>query len=186
MQIGFYMDRTDEARFAEMVVREGSVFLPASYSSWPIPVMRPPLPDVTTPYMHTLSIWHPEIFREDEMRLENHRPYNPAGEFYLSHLWPVLEFDRSNPDNPQMFLGSLRMEASFGSFRVGKRLPQFSENEVRDFTDRAQKLERFYRKLCTWIRREFVKLERAIFCGPSAISRLPNWMQEHTGPANGE
>src|SRR6185295_3157644 len=99
MQIGFYMDQPDEDRFVEMVSENGAVFLPACYSSWPFPILRPPLPPPTDAYMHSLSIWDPEIFREDEMRLEDHRPYNPAGQFYISSLWPVVNMTRSNPVN---------------------------------------------------------------------------------------
>jgi hypothetical protein len=172
-QISFYADEADEAQLADAVAAEGAVFLPSCYPEWPLPVLRPPLPAPTEPHMAQVVIWHPEIFREDEMLLEDNRPYNPAGRFYLANLWPVLELLRPNPVNRPVYWASLRFDAWYASFRFGRPVPQFSPAEVQDFTARAAELERLYRRLCSWVRGRFIRLGRGVFCGPSVRPRLP-------------
>jgi hypothetical protein len=179
MQIGFFMDETDEGAFFDEVTKEGALFMPSTYPEWPIPVIHPPLPLPTEPYMHSVTIWHPEIFRKDEMWLADHRPYNPAGRFYLSNLWPVLEVIRSNPAVQPMYQGALRLDAEYRSFRTGKSLTAFTEEEVSDFSKRCAELRRLYNRLCALIRRTYVKIDRAFFCGPSGKSTIPlPWLQE--------
>src|SRR5262245_51907883 len=118
-QISFYADENDEARFVNVVEAEGAVFLPSSYPEWPFPVLRSPLSSPTQPYMGAVVIWHPNIFHEHEMFLEDNRPYNPRGKFYISSLWPVIELLRPRPVGSQAYLASLRLDASYASFRFG-------------------------------------------------------------------
>jgi hypothetical protein len=171
-QISFYADEADEAQLADAVAAEGASFLPSCYPEWPLPVLRPPLPAPTEPYMAQVVIWHPEIFREDELLLETNRPYNPAGRFYLANVWPVLELLRPHPINRPVCWASLRLDAWYASFRFGRPVPQFSAAEVQDFTARAEELERLYRRLCSWVRRRFSRLSQGVFCGPSVRPRL--------------
>lgn len=171
-QINFYADEIDEAQFADAVAVEGALFMPLCHPEWPLPVLRPPLPAPTEPYMASMVIWHPEIFREDEMLLEGNRPYNPTGRCYLANLWPVLELLRPHPVNRPVYWASLRFDAWHTSFRFGQPLSQFSHEEVQDFTARAAELERLYRRLCSWIRSRFSRLDRGVFCGPSVRPRL--------------
>ena len=175
-QISFYADQADEAQLADAVAAEGAVFLPSCYPEWPLPVFQPPLPAPTEPYMEQVVIWHPEIFREDEMLLEDNRPYNPAGRFYLANLWPVLELLRPSPVKQPVYWASLRFDAWYASFRFGRPAPQFSPTEIQDFAARAAELERLYRRLCSWVRGRFIRLRRGIFCGPSVRPQLP-WLQ---------
>jgi hypothetical protein len=172
-QICFYADEVDEAQFAGAVAAEGAVFLPSLYPRWPFPILHRPLPPATEPYMARVVVWHPEIFRESEMLLPGNRPYNPAGKFYLAHLWPVLELLRPHPVNRPVYWASLRFDAWYASFRFGRPVPQFSPEEVEDFRARAAELERLYRRLCVWVRRRFARMRRGVFCGPSVGPRLP-------------
>lgn len=171
-QIGFYADENDEARLVRAIENEGAFLLPSCYPEWPFPVLRSPLPASTQPYMGAVVIWHPDIFREQEMLSEDNRPYNPAGKFFISNLWPVIELLRPLPVGPQAYFASLRLVAWYASFRPGRSLPRFSASEKHDFEMRAAELERLYRRLCSWIRHDFARLERGLFCGTSVKARL--------------
>jgi hypothetical protein len=171
-QIVFFADEVDEAQLVEAIAAEGAVFLPSWYPEWPLPLLRPPLPAPTESHMAHVVVWHPEIFREDEMLLEDNRLRSAAG-FYLAKLWPVLQLWRPQPVNPPMNQGNLKCDARYTSFRVGRDCRTFSPAEVQDFTARAAKLERLYRRICSWVRRRFLHLGRGGFCGPSVSPRIP-------------
>jgi hypothetical protein len=140
--------------------------------------------------MAHVVIWSPEIFRESEMLLEDNRPYNPAGKYYLANLWPVLELFRPHPVNQPVYWASLRLDASYASFRFGRPVTQFSPEEVEDFKARVADLGRLHRRLCSWVRQRFVRVGRGMFCGPSVRPRLsdlqtgvaPNQPWQQPGP----
>jgi hypothetical protein len=173
-QLHFYADAADELQFAEAVVAHGAVFMPSYWPEWPFPILRPPLPSPTERRMDRVVIWHREIFREEEMWRPDNRPYNPAGRFYLATCWPVLEFNRPHPAGIPVYWASLRCSAGYWSFRFRKRIPQLSPEEVQDFKARTAQLELLYRRLCSWVRRKFVRVGRATFCGPSVRPHLPH------------
>jgi hypothetical protein len=172
-QIGFFADELDESLFVAAVESEGAKFLPCSYPEWPLPVLKPPLPSPTEPYMGAVVIWHPEIFLEWEMQLEDNRPFNPAGRCFDAGLWPVLNFWRPHPVHRPTYWAILRLYASYSSFRFSWPLPKFTDQHRAEFSARAELLQKLYRRLCTWIRRRFTRLSRGTYYGPSVVTRLP-------------
>jgi len=172
-QIGFYGNGDDERLFIESVAAEGAQFMPSCYPEWPIPCLQLPLPAPSTPYMAAITIWYPDVFSEAEMRLPENRAFNEAGGFYLTSLWPVLEYCRPSPSVRPVNLGTLRLDATCTSFRIGKKLHDLSAGDIRQFEQRLAELQRLYRRLCSWVRRNFVRVSRRQYCGNSILSEMP-------------
>jgi hypothetical protein len=178
--VGFLADDVDEAAFVDVIIAQGAVILPKSYSAWPIPAIPAPLPRPADLESYSYVIWYPEVFSEREMNLEENRRLLPHEKLYCANQWPVLDFLRSHEISHSVYWGNLGFSASVTSFRIytnemRTRVTDLSATELADFTARLKRLEKLYRRLCSWMRRRWVALGRARYCGPSAHRWLPEF-----------
>ena len=172
MQIGFYMSSADEILLSGYVHDLGALFLPSTYPAWPFPQLSNPLPSATQPYMGHLAIWHPNVFTAEELALPENRAFNPHGRFFVSTVWPVIEFSRPRTDLLPQYQGRLYLEASEQSFRFTRPFDTFSAKELTDFRARLDKLTKLYRHLGTWIRHHMAKVDRGLYCSTSLESTI--------------
>jgi hypothetical protein len=163
MQIGLFLTPSDESALAARCVSLGASFLPAAYPDWPLPVFTHPLPPVAEAYMRALVIWHPAIFRTDELIAIENRAYNPHGKVFLSSVWPVIRFDRSDGTERPAHQGRLYLDATEYSFRLACPPARLSASELADFQRRLTDLLHLYRVLGQWVRHQLVRVDRGLY-----------------------